>query len=161
MVHLKQRLELIRREISLSDALSDEDDILQELTYPEARIHFAAHLLRNKKDILSIVASHLNTRIEDCTLSPVEEWRHGSFNICIPVHVKWKGYARVLFRVPLPYKIGEEKEPGKIDEKVRCEAATYIYIQTTCADVPIPRLWGFGFTDGFNVSLVLFESVPF
>ncbi|KAG7120734.1 hypothetical protein HYQ45_014778 [Verticillium longisporum] len=35
-----------------------------------------------------------------------------------------------------------------MDEKLRCEVATYIWIQEHCPDIPIPKLHAFGFTDG-------------
>ncbi|KAH8729162.1 hypothetical protein BGZ61DRAFT_529415 [Ilyonectria robusta] len=46
---------------------------------------------------------------------------------------------RNLFR-----KVGEASCPRNVDEKLRCEAATYIWLQQNCPDVPIPRLFGFG-----------------
>ncbi len=75
--------------------------------------------------------------------------------MCIPIHVSGKGYDRILFRVPLPYKIGEDLYPGNMDEKVRCEAATYIYVREDFLDVPVPMLLGFGFSTDINVSLTL------
>lgn len=68
---------------------------------------------------LDLVALHLNIDRNTCTLSPIEEWRHGSFNFCIPINVNWKGRTRVILRVPLPYKVGESRYPGNIDEKLR------------------------------------------
>lgn len=41
--------------------------------------------------------------------------------------------------------------PGNADEKLRCEAATFIWIQEHCSEVPIPTLWGFGFVGGQSV----------
>ena len=70
--------------------------------------------------------------------------------MCVPVHVKrWEQQAekRVMIRFPLPYKIGEEDYPGNAEEKLRCEAATYVWLQQHCPDVPIPRLLGFSFGD--------------
>jgi len=42
--------------------------------------------------------------------------------------------------------VGEETFPGNADEKLRCEAATYIWIQENYPDIPIPQLWGFAFS---------------
>ena len=36
---------------------------------------------------------------------------------------------RVMIRFPLPYKISEKIFPGNEDEKSRCEAAIYNWIQ--------------------------------
>lgn len=145
-------LNLVRRQITLAEAREAEDDILQELRYPQQRFEFCLSLLRSENDLLDLVAFHLNVDRKTCTLAPVEDWCHGSFNFVIPVDVNSGGRNRVIIRIPLPYKVGEFRYPGNVDEKLRCEAATYIHIQEHCPDVPIPKLWGFGFTDGSNVS---------
>ena len=146
-------LKLLGKSIKLSEALTDEDNILKELQYPRKRLDLIVLLLESESEILHIVAQHLNIERSACKLSDVSEWRHGSFNLCVPIHVNWNTYTRVLFRVPLPYKVGEEPAPGNIDEKLRCEAATYIYIREFCPEVSIPMLLGFGFTTGVSVSL--------
>ncbi|KAG7148048.1 hypothetical protein HYQ46_003091 [Verticillium longisporum] len=52
---------------------------------------------------------------------------------------------RIAIRFPLPYKIGESTNQGNAEEKLRCEVATYAWIQAHCPSIPIPRLWGFCF----------------
>jgi hypothetical protein len=153
------RLRLLRRQMTLAEAREEEDNILHQLDYPEERLRFCVPLLWKEDEMLDLVAFHLNTDRKTYNLSPVDEWRHGSFNFCIPIYVKWRGRSRVILRVPLPCKVGESRYPGNIDEKLRCEAATYIYIQNYCPDVPIPKMWGFGFTDGSSVSVCLLSSI--
>lgn len=46
---------------------------------------------------------------------------------------------------------GEAEYTGNAEEKIRCEAATFIWIQENCPTVTIPHLWGFGLPDGKNV----------
>lgn len=89
------RLKLIGKKIELSEILTDEDNILQELQYPKKRIDFIVLLLESEHEILRIVAQHLNIKTSTCKLSQVSEWRHGSFNLCIPIHVNWNGCTRV------------------------------------------------------------------
>lgn len=79
----------------------------------------------------------------------------GSFNVCLPVYIEnWSKHPRhrVIIRFPLPYKTGESNRPGNNDEKLRCEAAAYAWIQENCPDVPIPHLWGFALSEGQSVS---------
>ena len=154
MVHLRKRLELIRRDITFAEALSDEDNILHELTYPAKRVQFIVKLLDNDREIINIVAQHLNLEADTVTLAEVEYWRHGSFNMGIPIYIDREDHPSVMFRVPLPYKVGEENCPGNVDEKLRTEAATYIYIHNHCPQIPVPRLWGFGLRSGRSVSLI-------
>ncbi|PKY07201.1 hypothetical protein P168DRAFT_295141 [Aspergillus campestris IBT 28561] len=71
----------------------------------------------------------------------VNEWVHGSFNSLAK---------RALIRFPLPYKVGETTYPGNADDKIRCEAATFIWLQDNCPDISIPQLWGFGLVGGHS-----------
>ncbi|KAF7158008.1 hypothetical protein CNMCM6106_004297 [Aspergillus hiratsukae] len=52
---------------------------------------------------------------------------HGSFNLCVPVTVE--EFGRVIIRFPLPYRVGDSFHPGNSDEKVKCEAGTYAWLQ--------------------------------
>ncbi|PVH82322.1 hypothetical protein DL98DRAFT_548036 [Cadophora sp. DSE1049] len=78
--------------------------------------------------------------------------KHGSFN-------SKSLRRRVLLRVPLPYKVGESAYPGNANEKLRTEAATFVWIKENCPDVPILYLWGFGFPGG--QSFMRPENAPF
>lgn len=60
--------------------------------------------------------------------------------------------SKAIIRFPLPYKVGEDFRPGNVDEKLRSEAATYLWLQEHCPDVPVPDLLGFGFPGGQSVS---------
>ncbi|EDN94991.1 predicted protein [Sclerotinia sclerotiorum 1980 UF-70] len=126
--------------------------MLLGLAYPELRLDFFVWLITHRADIEDTVSYHLGlTGSEICRLGEVREWIHGSFNVCILVYVdNWHKHPgrRVMIRFPLPYKIGESTFPGNADEKLRCEVATFIWIQENCSHVPIPYLWGFGFVGG-------------
>ncbi|KAM4059099.1 aminoglycoside phosphotransferase [Hirsutella rhossiliensis] len=117
-------LPLLAGRITLSEALDAEDDILEKLSYPEKRLDFCSHLHAHADEIETIVSHHLHVSRDSCRAPWVDEWVHGSFNI------------------------GESTHPGNADEKLRCEVATYAWIQAHCPWVPIPRLWGFGFPGG-------------
>lgn len=150
-------LRTLEGEISLAAALEEEQDMLLRLTYCDKRIDFLIYLLSHSTEIEAVVSYHLGlSRSGSCKLAPLDDWIHGSFNICLPVYVK-NGVNcpgnRVMIRFPLLYKVGEEEFPGNASEKLRCEAATYIWIQQNCPDVPIPQLWGFAFQDNQCVSL--------
>ncbi|KAF2768962.1 hypothetical protein EJ03DRAFT_351624 [Teratosphaeria nubilosa] len=45
----------------------------------------------------------------------------------------------------MPHAVGESYAPGTVDEKVRYEAATYVWLERECPMIPIPRLLGMGF----------------
>lgn len=149
-------LPLLRGSISLEDALAEDEDVIQQLSYPEKRLDFWLYLHRCRSQIEDIVSRHLNIPPSDFKLSDVEEWIHGSFNACIPVYIVASARhptlpQRLLIRFPLPYKIGEDFYQGNVDEKLRCEAATYIWLRSHCPVVPIPQLLGFGFPGGRSV----------
>lgn len=121
--------------------------MLLELSYPSKQAAFFAYLREQQPAVEALVSFHLGlSPTEPCRMSGTEEWMCGYYNVCIPVHVH--GPNRVLVRIPLPYKLGEGENPGNVEEKLRCEAATFIWIQEQCPGVPIPHLWGFGFPSG-------------
>jgi hypothetical protein len=63
-------------------------------------------------------------------------------------------------RCPMPHKLAEARYPGTVDEKLSCEVGTYAWMQETSPDVPIPHLFGFGFSDGRHVRLIPANHVP-
>ncbi|KAL2760844.1 hypothetical protein ACRALDRAFT_2131068 [Sodiomyces alcalophilus JCM 7366] len=144
-------LPLLKGSITLSEALAEDEDIIQKLSYPEKRLNFWFHLYQCRSQIEDVVSRHLGISRSDFELGEVEEWIHGSFNACVPIHINASNIRRsklprkAIIRFPLPYKIGEEFRRGNVEEKLRCEAATYIWLRNHCPDVPIPSLLGFGF----------------
>ncbi|GLA68231.1 hypothetical protein AtubIFM55763_003300 [Aspergillus tubingensis] len=158
---LKRRL--LRGEITYAAAKEQDSNILHELGYRDQKIRYFTHLYRNRKLIESIVAHHLNLPSADtCHAVDVEEWIHGSFNVCIRVEVDSQGRdprKQLMIRFPLPYRIGENSCPGNADEKVRCEAGTYSWLQENCPTIPIPQLYGFGLSTGQTFTIL--DNLPF
>jgi hypothetical protein len=142
MTHRGATLPLLRGNTTLESALEQEEDILLELDYPEQRIDFFVLLYSNRGDIERIASYHLCLGpLDTCRTGDVNEWVHGSFNVCIPLYVNKQDRdlgKQALIRFPLPYKIGEFRNPGNVDKKLRCEAITFIWIYTYCPEIPIP-----------------------
>jgi hypothetical protein len=157
---MPKKLPLLNGEISLSTALTEEVNMLRRLELPGLKKRFFADVDGRRSWIKSVVAHHLGLQSPDqCKVAEVEDWRHGSFNLCVPVTIHpWNEREqlgqRVMLRLPLPYSNGEAFAPGNGDEKIRCEAGTYVWLQENCPDVPIPRLYGFGTSTGETVSPV-------
>jgi hypothetical protein len=148
---------LLREEITYSVAKDSEVNVLHRLSWPSQEAQFFSLLESKRSWIRGIVAHHLNLRSANaCQVADVREWLHGSFNVCVPVTIsEWNQKQqvgdRVLVRFPLPYRIGENFRPGNGDEKVRCEAGTYAWLEENCPDIPIPRLYGFELATGETV----------
>ncbi|KAL3953719.1 hypothetical protein ACCO45_011675 [Purpureocillium lilacinum] len=146
---MEATLPLIRGSISLQDALLEDDDILQKLSYPEKRLQFWYQLYQSRPEIEDLVAWHLNLARTDVRVGDVTQWLHGGFNASIPVYVEPQYRSaslpqRVMLRLPLPYMNGEAHGLASADEKLRCEAATYLWLQQHCPNIPIPKLLAFG-----------------
>jgi hypothetical protein len=160
-------LPLLRGEITYSVAKSEEVNILQKLRYPEQRTQFFAHISSKRSWLETIVAHHLNLGASSsCHVADIKDWIHGSFNVCVPVTIEnWTGKQqpgrRVLVRFPLPYRVDDAICPGNGDEKIRCEAGTYTWLQENCPDVPIPQLYGFATSTGEAVSLATSVPIPY
>jgi hypothetical protein len=129
---LSKSLPLLHGNVTLQTALDRDDNMLQKLAYPDLRFEFYLSLFKRRSDIEAIVSHHLRLRkTETCEAAEFKDWKAGSFNVCIPVKINnWGKFPnkRVLIRFPLPYKVGESKYPGNADEKLRCEAASFIWI---------------------------------
>lgn len=102
---MSETLPLLHGTIDLLTALEEDDNTLQQLTYPTQRLEFFVHLHQHRKDVEALVAHHVGLFASKCQISEASEWRHGSFNVCIPVYLKSGNYARerVMIRFPLPY----------------------------------------------------------
>lgn len=147
-------LPLLGRLVNLEDALDEDDDVLSQLRHPRERDEFFNYLEAHTADIKTMVCAHLG--VSDCHVCIKSIWRSGSFNVCVPILLPIKecdqGANTVYVRFPLPYKLGENRFPGNVVEKLRAEVATYIWLQGNSPDVPIPILHGFGLPDGHCVS---------
>lgn len=159
---MEPTLPLLKGSISLQDALDEDEDVIQNLSYPEKRAVFWLYLDRRRSQISQVVSRHLSIPQADFQLGDIREWIHGSFNVCIPINITRSPRRnlprRVIIRFPLPYKTGEEQFPGNMDEKLRCEAATYVWLQRSYPTVPIPRLFAFGFPGTQSVCHVHLEA---
>jgi len=144
---------LLREEITFSVAQDKELNILHQLGYYDKKEQFFDSLYRKSNLMKSTVAHHLSLQSADaCVVADMSDWLHGSFNVCVPVTISTWQEKRVLLRIPLPYRVGEFLQPGNGDEKIRCEAGTYAWLDENCPEVPIPRLYGFGLSTGQTVS---------
>ncbi|KAL2068508.1 hypothetical protein VTL71DRAFT_14845 [Oculimacula yallundae] len=140
-------LPLLDRRITLEQAQCADDNILHQIGYPQQKREFFNHLWAHKSEIEAIVCFHLG--VKECRVRDIETWLSGSYNVCIGISINPPSKVRSLFvRIPLPYKLGEENSPGNVEEKLRCEVASYIWLQERCPDVIIPCLFGFGFPNG-------------
>lgn len=76
-------------------------------------INSLCNFFEKRNWIAAVVAHHLNLgQSSSCRMDDVENWYHGSFNVCIPEIVdRWKQKqqpgGRVLLRFPLPYRVGD------------------------------------------------------
>lgn len=82
--------------ISLPKALVNvEEDIIRTLQYPTNKEDLYFELGQRESEIRAIIASHCGLPIPDHVFisSPNtgEAWRHGRFNLCIPVYVAYPG----------------------------------------------------------------------
>ncbi|RDW61698.1 uncharacterized protein DSM5745_10370 [Aspergillus mulundensis] len=158
-----QTRRLLHGEITYAEAKESDSNILHALGYREQKLKYFTHLYRHRKEIEALAAHHLGLASADtCHAADVEDWVHGSFNVCIRVDVDGHGRnpgKQLMMRLPLPYRIGENRRPGNADEKVRCEAATYVWLQMNCPTVSIPQLYGFGLSTGQTFTLV--DNLPF
>jgi hypothetical protein len=118
---------LFRGEITYEEACDRECNVLRELSYREKTVDFLQDLFSHSEEIGQTVSLHLGLQQnQSCQLGDFREWLHGTYNVCIPIYINNWDRRRIY--------------PGTVDEKVRSEVATYIWVRQNCPDVPIPHL---------------------
>lgn len=142
---MSTELPLLRGTITYSNAWDHDTNILHRLRFVPARDKFFNHIDQRHHLTKEIVAHHLGLSPAICHVANRDAWMNGSFNLCVPVVV---GTSRVLVRFPLPYRVGDRPYPGNGDEKVRCEAGTYAWLQKECPSIPVPHYYGVGLSSG-------------
>ncbi|KAH9817005.1 hypothetical protein Tdes44962_MAKER05583 [Teratosphaeria destructans] len=138
-----------RGRMTLAAALDLEYDVLPVLTSRQTQLAFLRDTEERPQQILALVSRHLGIATSNCVLTPSSEWIFGTFNLCLPITIldtrSGRLPPRVVMRLAVPQKSGESFAPGTVDEKLRCEAATYVWLERECPMIPIPRLLGIGF----------------
>jgi hypothetical protein len=136
-------------------AQDDESDFIRKIQEARKTSKFCNSLLACQREIELLSAHHLRlNKGQRCVMLGQEHWICGGFNVCIPVVVYGTDGSvlqKVVMRCPMAHKLAEAAYPGTVDEKMRCEVATYAYIQDNHTKIPIVHLYGFGFPDGCKV----------
>jgi hypothetical protein len=128
-----QTASVLERQDALDRVLSNDDNIFARIEHSRQKEIFWNFLQCHRAEIKAIVSFHLC--LKTCQVGDVKTWISGSFNVCIPVYINPPSDAFVLIRIPLPYKLVEAKYPGNVDEKLRCEVASYLWIQENCLEI--------------------------
>lgn len=140
---------LLRGEVTYSWAKRDESNILVALEDYQKTVQYFTKLLKQSALIKEAAAHHLGISPGVCEPGPFQSWLYGSFNVCIPIYVH--GHKKALMRFPILHRVGESFRPGNADEKIRCEAGTYAWLEKNCPSIPIPKLHGFVLSTGQSV----------
>lgn len=135
--------------ITEQEALDTDTDIIPKLHQKRESDKFRQKLQSSLSHIRELISRHLQIPESDFVIAEPSGWIEGAFNICLGIGISKERYPhlpqRALIRFPMPFNIGEGFAPGAMDEKLRCEAATYIWMRENCPNIPLPRLLGMGF----------------
>lgn len=137
------------QEVTYSWAKTREQNLLIALQNHEQTVNQFNGFLDHAALIQQTVAHHMGISPNECKLDIAKNWMFGSYNVCIPVIIN--GCKQVLIRFPISHRVGESFRPGNADEKIRCEAGTYAWLNENCPSVPVPRLYGFALSTGQTV----------
>ncbi|KXS95320.1 hypothetical protein AC578_10464 [Pseudocercospora eumusae] len=126
-----------------------DDNMIIRLDWPRKKDEFLHYLESQTVNIQKIVSYHLSLpRHQQCFVGDRSTWMSGSYNVCIPIKIPGHEQPRLIFRCPFPHRFETAHPGGLLEEKVRCEAATFAWISKNCPRIPIPRLWGAGLPNG-------------
>ncbi|KMU75971.1 hypothetical protein CISG_05456 [Coccidioides immitis RMSCC 3703] len=132
----KPRKALLNQLITLSAAQAEEEDMRVVLQYAQKRSKFYGQFYRRREEIQQLVAFHCGLTDPSSNLYDHME----------PLTCAFPYASTVLD----PMMLEDRYHPRNVEEKVRSEAATYIWIGENCPDVPIPALRGFGLPGGLT-----------
>ena len=143
-------------QIDLNDALASEKNIVVRHQQWQQTLQLYIAAYEQRRELERLVAFHVGVDAARVKIGHPKAWCRGRFNLAIPMLVLDVADGetevnRVLLRCPIPAKCGESQHPGSVHEKLRCETASYIWMQQYCPGVRIPHLYGFGFPDGAHV----------
>jgi hypothetical protein len=129
-----------------TDLVDNDHNMLIQSQWPGQQAEFINSWRPKGACLEQLVAHHLSLSPHRCRVASHEDWLSGSFNLCIPVDVE--RHPRVLVRLPFPHRFRSHTSPDMASEKIRNEAGTFAWLSKHCPNVPIPRLWAFGLSDG-------------
>jgi hypothetical protein len=70
------------------------------------QVRFYNYVHKRRGLIEALVAYYVGVRSPTrCYTADVDDWMHGSFNLCIPVTIE--NFKRVFIRFSLPYRVGD------------------------------------------------------
>jgi hypothetical protein len=144
------------KQVTEAEALDDDWDMIPTLTAFTKTQQFIDRLGSHRAQIEGLIARHLGIPVSDFVLLGQEHWVWGSYNICLPLDINRTTRTlslprQAILRFALPFRCGEEYSPGNVEEKLRCEAATYVWLQRHCPSIPTPRLLAMGFPGSESV----------
>ncbi|QYT04966.1 hypothetical protein H0G86_011868 [Trichoderma simmonsii] len=135
--------------VTVDEARDSEEDYVKRWAQDKAMNAFVKRLYQHQDQIEALIRHHLQLHNEEITIAPIEKSMYGTFNFCIPIHVKYSHtYQSFMFRCPMPQKLAEAQYAGTVNEKMGCEVGAYVWMQEKCPNIRIPYLYGFGFADG-------------
>lgn len=150
-------IETVKESLTVEDVLGRDLDTIPTLHSLQKTFDFQDRLWLQRSQIEDLISRHLGIPKSDFVLSEPSKWIWGSFNICVFIDVDNTRNSnlppKAIIRFPLPFECGEAYNPDIVDEKLRCEAATYIWFKKNCPTIPTPRLLGMGFPGTQSVSI--------
>ncbi|KAG5917188.1 hypothetical protein E4U42_007356 [Claviceps africana] len=131
--------------VTFKQARSKDFNVIHRHNHIALALKLYTSLWSERDTIASIVRAQLGLEDEaNCLVTFPQEWIRGKFNVCVPVEVHSRQFTgKLIMRCPLPFAVAETMYPGTIEEKLRGEIGAYVWMQQNCADIRIPRLYGF------------------
>ncbi|KAG9676627.1 hypothetical protein KCV03_g2198, partial [Aureobasidium melanogenum] len=149
--------------ITEQEALEIDLDVIPRLHRRREADGFRQKLQSSTSHIRELISRHLRIAESDFVLDGPSAWIEGGFNICLGIEISNDRHPHLpkaaVICFPLPFNIGEDFAPGAMDEKLRCEAATYIWLRENCPNIPLPRLLGMGFPGTQTFTAIENETV--
>ncbi|KAH7019761.1 hypothetical protein EDB80DRAFT_207256 [Ilyonectria destructans] len=144
--------------ITYEAARKCEDNVIIEHHRAAETHDIYCHLWVDRHNAEALAVHHLG--LEPGTISriaPQEDWKvsdhHISFTIVV-YDTDREEDRKVHFKCYIPSAYGEDFFKNSVEEKIRIDVGSQVWMSQKCADIPIPFMFGYGLPNGHQFTHV-------
>lgn len=142
--------------ITYEAARKCEDNVIIEHHRAAETHDIYCHLWVDRHNAEALAVHHLG--LERGTISriaPQEDWKVGDHHISFTIVVYDTDLGqdrKVHFKCYIPSAYGEDFFKNSVEEKIRIDVGSQVWMSQKCPDIPIPIMFGYGLPNGRQVS---------
>ncbi|KAH6973810.1 hypothetical protein BKA56DRAFT_491328 [Ilyonectria sp. MPI-CAGE-AT-0026] len=138
--------------ITYEAARKCEDNVIIEHHRGAETHELFNHLWVDRHNAEALAVHHVGLeRGTIARIAPQEQWQVGDYHICFIVEVYDMVHDtvhKVLFKCYIPSAFGEDFFPKALEEKMRIDVGSHVWMSEKCTEIRIPFMFGYGLPNG-------------